>query len=456
MSNGIWVTLPPRELQIYRSCDVLVVGGGPAGVAAAIGAARAGGRVILAEAEAFLGGLGTGGSVLLWPGFCREGSYAFGGVSREVIDLVAGMGGVAYGKATPLCRHGYVTFDAELLRYGLQELVLQHETITLLHHLRAVDVLMDGHRIAAVIFAHRGDWYAIRAGVVVDATGDGNLLALSGADFRRGVLPVSFAWCIGGLKFDAEVLATEMPLLQEPGTLSAADSTAQGFYGRWRRLCAELGAHIAEPLALPQRRALWTDGTLFHDLDALEPVELTRCVLESRRLAVKLLARLREQWPGFEEAYIFQFSTLTGVRVARLLHGRYTLTDEDLAGHRSFPDCIGIGDQNRGTHHFFEIPYRCLVPRRLTNLLAAGRCLSAAPPSNALTGAFQEVREIPHCMVTGQAAGVAAALAVQNDTTVQDLDTRTLRSALENQHVRFTPDPSVPLPGSLADDTPGA
>jgi hypothetical protein len=443
------VSFPSREVPVIEECDVLIVGGGPAGVAAAIAAARLDVRVVLVESQSFLGGLGTGGSVLLWPGFCREGSYAFGGVAREVLQTVDRFGGVYYGTPYQYTRHGYVNFDSEMLRYALQELVLDSR-ITLLQHLTAVDAVMDRSRVDAVIFHSKAGFAAIRGRVVIDATGDGDIIAFSGASCWRGTLPLSSAWCIGGVSFDAWELDREEPYANMSSLFDKDTDAVNGdFYRRWRKICKQVGFHVHDPLPMPHRNALWTDGTVMTGLDALNPADLTRVDVEGRRAAAQLIMALRQEMPGFEGAYVYQFNTLTGVRAGRLLDGVYCLSDHDITGHSTFDDCIGIGDQCRGEHHFFEIPYRCLLPKTVDNLLASGRCLSATPPSNRMAGAFQEVREIPHCMVTGQAAGVAAALAVTADVSPNRVQIRLLQNKLREQNVRFEPDESVPLsPGS--------
>ncbi len=438
------VMLPARTVEVIAECDVLVVGGGPAGVAAAVGAARLGSKVVLVEADSSLGGLGTSGSVLLWPGFVSQGSYAFGGVALEVIKAVEALDGVYYGNPYCLVRHGYANFDAELQRYVLQEMVLG-VGVRLLQHMRAIDAVMKGRRIDAVVFDSKSGPVAIRAGVFVDGTGDGDLLAFSGASFRRGIMPLSSAWCIGGIKFDNVRIGAEEPFANidlenwSPGE-------GKGFYGQWRRLCKSLGVHVADPLPMPNRHTLWTDGILLRDLDALDPADLTHTDVEGRRIAVKLLRALRAEMPGFEEAFIYQFNTQTGIRVGRLLEGQYTLTDEDVNTHATFEDCVGIGDQGYGKPHFFEIPYRCMLPKEVDNLFATGRCVSATPPNNTFQGAFQEIREIPHCMVTGQAAGVAAAMAAKKGTGVSDVDVAGLQDQLRKQNVLFEPDPSIRLP----------
>ena len=416
----------------YGKCDVLVVGGGPSGVAAAIAAARPGVEVILVESQSFLGGLGTGGSVLWWPGFNESGSRVFGGVTLEILAAADELGGVYYNKPPFACRGGYVIFDSELLRFVLQETVLD-AGVRLIQHMTAIDVIMSGDLIESVVFHSKAGRSEISAKVFVDATGDGDLIAYSGAPFRRAQMPASSAWCIGGISFDNRELEKYAPY--------AEPDDSSGFYADWRKFCKDIGVQVCSPLPTPNHSSIWTDGTLLYGLDSLDPVDLTKIDVEGRRTAVKLLLDLREKKSGYKDAFIYQFSTLTAIRAARLLDGEYVLTDADVQDHSCFKDCVGIAWQDTGDHDYFEVPFRSLFTKKVPNLLVSGRCVSVqSPPENKFIGAFQVIRNIPHCMVTGQAAGVSAVVAVRDNKMPFEIDVLSLQGELKKQKVKFEPD----------------
>ena len=420
---------PSRETPVIAECDVLVVGGGPAGVSAAVAAARSGAEVILLEKENYLGGLATGGTVLFWPGFTREGSYAFGGLPLEIVRRMDSSGAIYYGKNK---RTGYVTFDCELLRLVMQQMLTENK-VRLIFHVYAVGVIMSDSSIKALLIESKAGRQAIQAKVFVDCTGDGDLIEFSGAAFERGSMPVSFTWNFGGINMDAH------RIVREYEDFSVWKAECVGFHKQFQDVCKKLGFRADNPLPLPDRQSLWCNGTLFYNIDPLSPEDLTKVDTEGRARAFAILQELRRTAQGFQEAYLYQLCTLTGVRVARVLKGKRVLSKEDIDAQRQFDDCIGIGDRSYGDGYYFEIPYGCLTPYEIKNLLAAGRCISVTPPKGEMSGAHDEIREIPHCMVTGQAAGVAAAVSSKNGQTPSEIKVSELQKTLQGQGVLLKP-----------------
>jgi len=389
------VIQPRRELSVLDRTEVLVVGGGPAGVTAAIAARRAGAKVTLVERYGHFGGLWTGGLVLLVLAMHAKGPkgklLVTRGIGKEMIDRLARM-----DRAVIDWRPGVdPTVDAEALKYLMVEMVLEAGVKTFLH-CWGVDAILDGGAVRGAVFESKSGRQAILANVVVDATGDGDVFAAAGCEHvRKKKHHIGLVCRIGNLdKVDAARTAGA----KRPRGLGHATPIA--------------GVH-------------WVN---MHgpDADGLDVRELTRLELNHRRQIWKSVEAIRKT-PGYEQVYLMETAPQLGVRITRLLGGLETLRRRDADAGRTFPDVIGVGGSGGGKRPPWQIPYGTLVPRKVDNILAAGRCISTGRRM------LYDMRLIPACLVTGQAAGVAAALAVKDRCPPRGVDVARLQKQLRQQ-----------------------
>jgi len=423
--------VPAEEHEVAEEVDLLVVGGGSAGCAAAVTGARLGLRTALVEEMPFLGGMSTGGAVGTYCGFYlqqRDGSLAplVGGLPREIADTLRARGH-AYGpvpfKSTAALP--YVPFGVKLL---LEELVRREPNLRLRLHAKLTHTVVERDRVDGVLVHTRGGRVAIRARVFVDATGDAELARQAGAHTHRGddIQYPSMMFTMQNVN-----LSEALPKL---GTLAAVIEEAFAREGLPRR-----GGNLiptgrpGEVLVAMSRVSL--DG---RPVDASDGDELTYGELEGRVQAVRLADFLRRRMPGFAEAFVSDTAPRLGVRETRTVEGEIRLTEEDVLGARRFEDGVGRAAWPVERHvaggetiwkflapgTWYTLPYRALVARGFSNLLVAGRCLSAEG------GGFASARVIGPCMLGGQAVAAAARRLLQGDLAAQALDTDALRADL--------------------------
>jgi glycine/D-amino acid oxidase-like deaminating enzyme len=436
------ITLPPRLALVATDTDVLVVGGGPAGIGAALGAADAGAAVVLAERYGFLGGNATAALVMPLMSFHTQraafeqadGAKLFptdhgpgepvvaGALARLLSRLVATGGAIAPGLAT-----GYtVPFDPELFKLAALEL-LDEAGVKLLFHAFASGVIDDGP-VRGVVFETKSGPVVVRARTVIDCTGDGDVAALAGAGYEVGrdrdglVQPMTLMFRM----VEFQRAAFEAYVREHP-------EQWRGVHGLWDliRQATEAGE-----LDLPREDILFFGTPHPHEV-SVNSTRVTRVLatdvfdwslaeIESRRQMRQIAAFLCRYVPGFESAYIAQSGVHTGVRESRRIVGDYRLTADDVLAASKFEDVVARGSYPVDIHNpkgsgtvlkrlpedeAYDIPLRCLLPRGIENLLVAGRCLSGSHE------AHSSYRVMPIVMATGQAAGVAAALAVRHGVT---------------------------------------
>ncbi|NUW42157.1 FAD-dependent oxidoreductase [Nonomuraea rhodomycinica] len=396
--------------------DVVVAGGGSAGCAAAVAAVRSGASCLLVESAGFLGG--TGAAVLdTFYGFYSPGPEAprvVGGVGWEVCERLFAAGAAferpnTYGAGTG------VTYEPEQLKVVWDELTADAEVLL---HARVCDVV-PGEGVVVETVAGR---FLVRARVVVDATGDAEVAWRAGAALDRPGLrrqPMTTTFRLGGVDPSATSTA-ELHALMAGADLPRRE-------GSIHRTVNEGVVH--------------TNLTRVSGLDPTDPFELSRAEREGRRQVGAYVRFLREKVPGYGSAVLLGTSTRIGVRESRRLAGRYVLTRDDVLAGRDFPDAIArcgapVEDHDSGSGTRWEyvrdfrtygIPYRCLLPVEVGGLIVAGRCLSATHDAHA------SARSMGQCMAMGQAAGTAAALAVQAGVEPAELDAGLLRERLREE-----------------------
>jgi 2-polyprenyl-6-methoxyphenol hydroxylase-like FAD-dependent oxidoreductase len=438
---------PARDLPVYRDCDVLVVGGGPSGTAAAVAAARSGAHTVLLERYNHLGGLSTGGLVI-WIDRMTDwqGQLVIRGLAEELLarlppDAIAGPGRAEWG-STEAARaahwshrtaayHGIVTWsptvDPERLKLASQELVIE-SGVKLVYHAWACQPLMQQGRVAGASFESKEGRLAIRARVVVDATGDGDLFARAGAGFDNDVEEadvhhcMNTAWMFAGVDMERWI------------AFKAGQPEAHAaFMARGR---AECGLFDRPFVSWRNDVALFM-GPRQTGYSALDVDDLTAVEVRSHRAMAAHLAFYRQHAPGFEAAYLMVSAPQLGVRHARRLHGVDAVLRSRWGDGVPLADEIGVTPAVSPRFPNVSIPYGALVPARLDGLLACGRHISCDKNSHGF------MREIPQCWITGQAAGTAAALAVAQGVAPRAVDVAALQAALLRQGVFLRPAPAV-------------
>jgi hypothetical protein len=440
-ATGRVVQEAARETAVHAECDVLVVGGGPAGTAAALAAARLGARVLLLERHNHLGGLSTGGLVIWidrmtdWDGRLVIRGFAEEILSRLPRDVVAGPPRALWGSRDAATAawwaqrtsafHGVVchapTVCPEWLKAESLALLTGAGVDLVLHALGTEPVVQDG-RVVGAIFESKEGRRAILARVTVDCTGDGDLFARAGArhltdiDERDIHHCMNTSWLFGGV---------DMPRHLE--WRAANPDQFSEFLKRGRERFGLLDKAFVS----------WRDdvalfmGPRLAGYSALKVDDLTEVEIRSHRLMLDHLAFYRAHAPGFEGAFLMLSAPQLGVRHGRRLAGVASVTRADWDG-RVRPDEIGLSPSLSPSFANVSIPYGALVPESLEGLLAAGRHISCDPNSHSF------LREIPQCWLTGQAAGAAAALAAGAGVAPRAVDVAALQAALRAQGVWFS------------------
>lgn len=421
MSHPVIVE-PSREIPVVEEVDVLVAGGGPAGMIAAIAAARTGARTLLVEHHGFLGGNLTAGSVLNIRSFTDGKKQVIGGIAAEFVDRLRKEGGTTQTAS----EGGYVRHDPEVTKFVAQEMVLESGARILLHTQVAAALVSD-RVFRGIVVENKSGRSAILARVSVDTTGDGDLLARSGAAFNKSdgeLQPMTLVFMLGG-----------------------ADRWPEGLDPETRRRVAQEVEEGTFPVkkgvtlfALSRKGEYYANATRIAG-DCTDARDLTRGEVEGRRQAMGIVKWLRKHAPGFENARILSTASQVGTRESRRMVGVYELTREDVLSYRHFEDdilsChyyIDIHRPGKGNEAIqlepgrnYGIPYRCLIPRDLDGLVVAGRCISATHE------ALGSARVMAIAMGMGHAAGTAAALSALAGHPPRKLDPPLLRSTLRKQ-----------------------
>ncbi len=424
---------PAEDVAVAAEADVVVAGGGSAGCAAALAAAREGARTFLIDDMPFFGGMSTGGGVGTYCGFylrASDGSMipSVGGVPLEIATLLLERG-QAYGPV-PFKDSAALPYVPWGVKRLLDELVTAEPNLTALLHARITRALFRDGRVESIVVSTRGGQLAVTGRTFIDATGDAILTQACGLPVVRhaDLQYPSMMFIMQGV--DTQRALSSLDQLQR-----AIDESFET-EGLPRR-----SGHLIPTLRPGEVQvALSRVSIKGRPIDASDPTALTTGEIEGRAQADRLADFLKRRMPGFEQAFLSDSAARLGIRETVHVRGRYTLTGEDVLGLRKGPEGIGRSGWPIELHipggetdwqflprgEYYTIPFSCLVPEGVDNLLAVGRCVSATREG------FASVRVIGPCMLEGQAAGVAAAQAVHAGAPFPKLDIDALRSRLSD------------------------
>lgn len=440
-----------QTLPVFDEADVLVVGAGAAGHSAAVAAARAGAKnVVVLERYGYMGGLVTGGYVLIIPALSWYKESYVRGVQEEWNTRLEAFPNGVYGPSLEQAgsmdpelieKYRWVTsatsplrevpkrivrttvVDPQLLKIVMDNMIEeQGDRIRLYLHSWATKPIMDGNKCCGVVFESKEGRKAIYAKVVIDATGDGDIFYQAGAPCQESCKPTARAakmavvWRCGGVDYK-----------------KFTDWRGKNLEG-YNTLCLEASWKICgfrqAPIAYTTNEVVWFNNWI-PNRSCIDVKDLTATELDVRRTIPALIEHYRKNVPGFENAYLMDIAPQQGTRCGRRLDGEYVMTAEDYAFERHFDDVIAwhstlcqINDSAP-----IEIPYRCILPKNIENLLAPGRHLSADEQ------AIDWLNLIPQCVGTGQAAGVAAAVVAMDGSTTHTVDIRKVQKILTEQDV---------------------
>ena len=443
---------PARRIPLYGEYEVAVLGGGPAGIAAAVAASRAGRRTLLIERYGFLGGMGTAAGVT---NFCGLHANVHGqahrvvqGVASDLLARIDRLGGLN----APHLVLGKIfaqAYDTAAYKIAADDLLEAHKVGILFHALGAGVVMHDDKRINVLLVETKAGRQAIRADIFIDCSGDGDLAAWAGAPFEVGddqghMLYPSMMFRLNGI--DPERAGEAWRTI--PQLMEAAEAAGTHKFPRKAAIVRPQRSGVEWRVNFTQLAR--EDGSA---INGIEPEDLTRGEIEGRRQAVEAFAFLRTV-PGFEKSYIVDLPPQLGIRETRRIKGGYQLSGDDVLGCASFADSIGVngwpieahvaGDvifkfppipESRG---FNELPYRMLVPEGIDNLLVAGRCASMTHDGQSAA------RVSGACFAMGEAAGTAAALALSGNTIPRDVAVEKLQQGLRQQGAFIGRDQAVP------------
>ncbi|MGI6296303.1 MAG: FAD-dependent oxidoreductase [Armatimonadota bacterium] len=404
------------------TCDVLVSGGGPGGICAAVSAARNGADTMLVERYGYLGGMATAGLVFPFMTRYAGGVQIIDGIFQELIERLDAKGGYGGPERSAM-------FDAEAFKLVADEICLE-SGVKLLLHTMVDGVEVDSSLIKKAIIHNKSGEGSISANIFIDGTGDADLAYLAGAP------------CEKGRASDG---------LSQPMTLNFRMSGVDKSRMPDREKITELylKAREAGRIDCPRNDVLWfhtmrDDEIHFNTTriicrDATNAEDLTQAEIESRRQAAQYADWLISDIPGFENAHLQMTAAQIGIRESRRVVGEYMLTADDLLSTRNFDDCIARGSYPVDIHdpdgggtvlkhlapgESYQIPYRSLVPKKIDNLLIAGRPISSTHE------AHSAIRVMPIAAAIGEAAGAAAALCVKDGVSPRQLNTNKLRATL--------------------------
>jgi len=429
-------TEPSREIPVHGEYDVIVAGGGPAGVGACLSAARAGAKTIVIEQMGALGGVGTTGLHTHMNQMNAAGSSEIivGGIPQELCDRIVDSG-------VGVIRGGMLDYDVEEMKIEYDTMA-REAGVEILYHTFAAAAIVEEGTIKGILVESKSGRWAILGKTVVDCTADADIAARAGAPFEMGrpadglMQPVTLMFRMAGVGWEriSEYRKTDGRVEQvcrkaiDAGDMEPFQTQLMGFW-HWPGRPDEVGVNFTHMIR--------TDST--------SVLDMTEAEIEGRRQCKMALHAFRKHLPGCENAYMVDTAPIVGTRESRRIVGGYVLTKDDILATRKFEDAIAKGSFFVDIHNltgpgmdkasgerlkkgeYYDIPYRCLVPKEIDNILVAGRSISATHEAQG------SIRVMFQCMAMGEAAGLAAAMCAKSGATPRAIDVQELRKRLRKQ-----------------------
>jgi len=442
-----------RDFKMNKKYDVIVAGGGPSGVVAAIAAARLNVRVLLIERYGFLGGNATIGLPLL--GFHdASGKQIIKGIAQEFVDRLIDIGGSPGHVPVNAGHMATITpVDPEAVKLISQEMVLQEGADLLLHTwVSSVDVI--DNNIKQLHIVNKSGPQILKGSIYIDATGDGDIAAEAGVPYSLGdenkqCQPMTLMFAMANVNIEKVSKYINKEICLNPN-IEGNNKFARilhlaGDFGSWDKFInkEKLFSHNEHKMwIIPIQEGRVYINTIKVTKNSTNAAELTEAEITGRREAFRIANFLNRYIPGFEKAYISTTAHQIGIRESRRINGLYRLNKEDIIEGRKFYDAVvyngypvdmhdtnGQGSsfsyvKNKG---FYQIPYRCLLPQKINNLIVTGRCISSTRE------AMSSARVMAPCMGLGQAAGVAAALSYKSQKRPSQINISNLKEVLKKQ-----------------------
>lgn len=414
--------------------DVIVCGAGCAGIAAALSAARNGARTVLVERAGFAGGIITTVGLPFFDGIARKHDKKI--IHRGIgLELLSRMGVCRMSDQT-VYAHNPVIRSTERFKILLDEMITAEPNLQVLYHSFVADVTTRGDRIDEVLVANKGGIQRFRAKTVVDCTGDADVAWRSGTPYETSpeYMPMTLHFRIGNVVNNTELRQKCRDVLVQ----AHKEGKLANYYGPGVSFMFANNEVYLHAIRVPA--------------DPIDPLDLTRAEMQGRKDAWTMFELWKEKVPGFENSYYITSGPYIGIRESRRIVGQYVLTENDIKEEKKFPDAIATGCWYLDLHpnyattgsanvkpgalggldgyqpDHYDIPYRSLVPKKIANLLVAGRCHSATRLAQSSS------RVTVTAMAMGQAAGSAAAIALESNKTVAELDGAKVRAALDRIH----------------------
>ncbi len=448
MSTIKTILEPERTIPVKDEVDILVVGGGPAGIMAARAAAESGLKVMLIESRGYLGGnLTLGLPILGYLG--RKGNQVVEGLPQMLIDRLRARGKASEHK--PCKNHVSLTIiDSEEVKDVALEM-LEDVGVKILLYVFCSDVIKDGNDVKGVIIESKEGREAILAKTVIDCTGDGDVAFRAGVECHKGeadggMQPPTLMFCMRGVnvqelrdaivnrpeEFDMDVMPTEQfkkgPFIVVGFRKKIEEAREKGYSIPVARTILITGLADDE---------IWVNMSRVCGVDSTNPTSYTDGEITARMQNDEIERYLRDFIPGFEHAWRDKVAAFMGIRESRVIKGKYVLTADDILSCRKFEDAVGVASYPVDIHHShgddctmmwcpdcYDLPYRMLVPEKVENLLVAGRCASMTHE------AMASARVMSTCMVMGEAAGRAAKIAVEEGVPVSKVNVEAVREDL--------------------------
>lgn len=439
----------------HKNYDVIVAGGGTAGISAALSAARYGAHVLLVEKNSYVGGTAASGLPFL-DFFNRDGKRIIAGQAEELVGrLYKEKAALGHVRTSGGHLNSVTMIDPEWVKIVAEEMLLE-AGCEILYHSFVCDANTDGNLLKTITVANKDGLTELSAKCFVDTTGDGDLSRFSGASYFLGreedglCQAMSLLFKLGDVDVEkASSLFSENPIVTCPlGGDHEYNLHISGKLTEWNDII------LAEKVFPHKDHNIWAGTVRENELTYVNTVrvsgkngadawQLSQAEIEGRKQLKKVFRFLTKYVPGMEKAHVTSIANGIGVRETRRIEGEYILNKEDILQGKKFEDgiakngyCIDIHDPKgngwgvsfiQSEDQCYDIPYRCLVPKGIDGLLVAGRCISAT------TEAQASIRIMPSCMAQGEAAGIAAAIAAEKTVAPRDIDTSSLRKKLEEK-----------------------